>query len=314
MRRPYCGSRASFGNSPALAWRCRGFPRRGVEDAVEQVGAGALQPVGAATQRLKDRLRARREPTLEHGEREADRVLPLALQPVGEVHPVADVLGDLLVEELLIRGQPVGGSLRDPLREQRTSLEGDQLLLHHAPHQPVGGAGLRVPIAGTGEAVAVKQREEGLEVLLLAVVRRRCHQQEVPGALAQQLAELEPLRRLQLAAEPRRAHPVRLVHDHEVELGLLDLFQQHLVAGELIHACDEQPLLLEHALSRCGVVRAGREDLELQAELQRQLVLPLLHQPSRGHHQTGAHVVPEDQLLDVEPGHDRLARAGVVGQ
>jgi hypothetical protein len=167
---------------------------------------------------------------------------------------------------------------------------------------------------GPAKRFAVEQREEGLEVLLLAVVRRRRHQQEVPGALAQQLAELEPLRRLQLATEPGRAHPVRLVHDHEVELGLLDLFQQHFIPGELIHSRDEQPLLLEHALSRCGVLRAGRENLELQAELQRQLVLPLLHQPAGGHHKTGAHVVPEDQFLDIEPGHDRLARAGVVRQ
>ena len=43
------------------------------------------------------------------------------------------------------------------------------------------------------EPVAVEQGQEELEVLLLAGVRGGGHQQQVPGDLAEQLAELEAL-------------------------------------------------------------------------------------------------------------------------
>ena len=61
------------------------------------------------------------------------------------------------------------------------------------------------------EAVGVEQRHEELEVLLLAVVRRRGHQQEVAGERPSELAELVALGLLDLAAEEVRRHLVRLV-------------------------------------------------------------------------------------------------------
>ena len=45
-----------------------------------------------------------------------------------------------------------------------------------------------------------------------------------------------------------------------------------------------------------------------------QLVLPLSDEPARSHDQGSADVATKHQLFDVEPGHDRLAGAGVVGQ
>ena len=39
------------------------------------------------------------------------------------------------------------------------------------------------------EAVGIQQRQEALEVRFLAVVRRGCHQQQVPRDVAQQPAE-----------------------------------------------------------------------------------------------------------------------------
>ena len=107
----------------------------------------------------------------------------------------------------------------------------------------VGGVDLRLVLAL--EPVAVEQREEELEVLLLAGVRGGGHQQQVAGDVAQQLAELEALGLLELAAEVVGAHAVRLVDDHEVPLGLRELGQQVLVAGELVHPRDQQRVLLE---------------------------------------------------------------------
>ena len=59
--------------------------------------------------------------------------------------------------------------------------------------------------------------------------------------------------------------------------------------------------------------RAG-DDLERQAELREQLVLPLLDQAARADDQAAAQIAADEQLLDEQPGHDRLAGAGVVGQ
>ena len=58
----------------------------------------------------------------------------------------------------------------------------------------------------------------------------------------------------------------------------------------------------------------GAEEVEAQAELEEQLVLPLLDQAAGGDDQAALDVVAQHQLLDVEPGHDRLAGAGVVGE
>ena len=52
----------------------------------------------------------------------------------------------------------------------------------------------------------------------------------------------------------------------------------------------------------------------VQAELLAQLVLPLLDQTAGRDDQAALQVAAEHQLLDVEAGHDRLARAGVVGE
>ena len=51
------------------------------------------------------------------------------------------------------------------------------------------------------KAVAVQERHEQLEVFLLAVVRRRRHEQEVAGKSREQLAEPVALRRLDLAGK-----------------------------------------------------------------------------------------------------------------
>ena len=139
---------------------------------------------------------------------------------VGTVHSLADVGRDLLVEVLLELGELVRDRLGDPLGEQRLALEREQVLLDHAAHHArrVGGVDLRLVLAL--EAVAVEQREEELEVLLLAAVRGRGHQQEVAGDVAELLAELEALGLLELAAEVVGAHAVGLVDDHEVPVGL----------------------------------------------------------------------------------------------
>ena len=70
----------------------------------------------------------------------------------------------------------------------------------------------------------------------------RCggHQQQMAGDPTEQLAELEALSLLQLAAEVVGAHAVGLIDDDQIPLGLLQLRLQLLVAGQLIHPRDQQ--------------------------------------------------------------------------
>ncbi len=166
------------------------------------------------------------------------------------------------------------------------------------------------------EAVAVEQRHEELEVLLLAVVRRRRHQQEVPRQGREELPEPVALGVLDLAAEDRGRHLVRLVADHEVPaaIGRLELLLDVLVARELVETGDDQVGLQEPVAGAGGLELVVGEDLERQVEAAVELVLPLLGQAARADDQAALQVAAGDQLLDEQARHDRLAGARVVGE
>jgi hypothetical protein len=66
------------------------------------------------------------------------------------------------------------------------------------------------------EAVGVEEREKQLEVFFLAVMRRRCHQQEVAGLRTQLFRQPEAASLLQFAAEEMCGEFVRLVKHNEV--------------------------------------------------------------------------------------------------
>ena len=155
--------------------------------------------------------------------------------------PFADVVGDLLVQVVLQLGQLVGHRLGDALGEELASVESEQVLLDHAPHDAAGVGAASSCLAL--EPVTVEQREEELEVLLLARVRCRRHQQEVAGDVAEQLTELEALCLLQLAAEIVRAHPVRLVDDRPDPTRFPQLSLEFVVARQLVHSGDQQRLV-----------------------------------------------------------------------
>ena len=81
--------------------------------------------------------------------------------------------------------------------------------------------------------------QEELEVLLLAVVRRGRHQQQVPGEPRQELAQAVALGVLDLAAEEGGRHLVGLVEDDQIPVGLLQLRLHVLVAAELVEPDDD---------------------------------------------------------------------------
>jgi len=90
--------------------------------------------------------------------------------------------------------------IRDALRKERSTVELEQVLLHHPAHQ-IGNFDLVHPVAELAlEPVAIEQREKELEVLFLAIVRRGGHQEEMTRESRKKLAEPIPLRVLHLAS------------------------------------------------------------------------------------------------------------------
>src|SRR5450756_2471154 len=90
--------------------------------------------------------------------------------------------------------------------------------------------GVAVPAFKT---VAIEQRQEQLEVLFLAGVRGRGHEQQVPRDPTKQTAEVVALCRLQLCAEVVGGHAVCLIDDDEVVVRVLQGAAQLLGARKL---------------------------------------------------------------------------------
>ena len=155
-----------------------------------------------------------------------------------------------------------------------------RFLLDHPAHQVRHVGDVDAVAEPALEAVAVEQRHEELEVLFLAVVRRRGHQQEVARQPRQELAELVALGVLDLAAEEGRRHLVGLVADDEVPaaVGDRELGLHVLVAGQLVQAGDDEVVLEEPVAGAGRLELVVGEDLEGQMEAAVQLVLPLLGQ------------------------------------
>lgn len=285
--------------------------RAGAERATQYLLTVSAQAGNAATDRLVDRLGAGCEASLHDGEREADSAPP-AVGLLGPVHLRAYVLGDLFVQEHLLRGEGVLDGLSHPLGEKRLAVEGEQVLLDHPTHQSGGVGGVHSLAVLAVVPVGVQQGKERLKVGLRPGVRSRGHEQEVPGDPAEQLAQLVAASALEFVAEPGRAHTVGLVHDDEVPLRLREYGLPVFVTGQLIHARDQHRVMAERVTVPVGFREVARQDRHLDAELLRKLGLPLLNQPTRGDDQATLHVTAEQQLLEVEAGHDRLPGARIV--
>ena len=127
------------------------------------------------------------------------------------------------------------------------------------------------------EAVAVEQRQEELEVLFLAVVRRGGHQQEMAREPGEELAEPVALRVLDLAAEKRGRELVRLVADDEIVAAVrgAELLLHVFVARQLVEAGDAEVVFQKPIAGAGGLELVVGQDLERQMEAPMQFVLPL---------------------------------------
>ena len=250
-------------------------------------------------------------------EREADVLAPLIAlgEPLGAVHLLAHVFGDRVVERRLVGRQLVVHGVGAALRKQGPAVEGLELLLGQAAQHVADVGGVHALAEAALEPVAVEQRHEQLEVGLLAAVRRRGHQEEMPGATGQPLPELVALGVLDLAAEVGGRHAVRFVADHEVPLARgEELGLEVLVAAQHVETGDPEAGFVERIAGAARLDPVARQDSEFEVELLVEFVLPLLDQVAGRDHEAAFEVAADQQLLDQEAGHDGLAGAGVVGE
>ena len=149
------------------------------------------------------------------------------------------------------------------------------------------------------ESIAVDERHEELKVLFFPVVRGRCHQEEMAGETRQQLAQPIALRVLDLAAEERGRHLVRLVAHDEVPAAIrrLQLLLDILVAGELVEPGNDEVGFQEPVAGARRFELVVRQNFEGQLEPAVELILPLLRETTGTDDETPLQVSAGDQLL-----------------
>ena len=131
---------------------------------------------------------------------------------------------------------------------------------------------------------------------------------------AGEATQLVALGLLDLAPGVVRRHLVGLVGHDQVPVGRLELGLELLVPREVVESGDEERLLTEWVASARRLDHVFGQDLEAEAELLPQLVLPLLDEAARGDDQAAFDVASDHQLLAEQAGHDRLARPRVICQ
>ena len=71
-------------------------------------------------------------------------------------------------------------------------------------------------------------------------------------------------------------HAVRLIHDGDIPLHLLQQPHQAIIARNLIHAHDEVGMRFKGVFAG-GIVTGGIENLKVEVEFLGELIPPLLH-------------------------------------
>ena len=297
---------------------------RGAQPARLQVVDGSRQFLDPAFQGAQQRPGRAGQPALEHAHRQPHR-RPVAQ---GAAVGVGQVGGGPVVERLLAvrpAAQVVAEGVAGALPVERAAVQADQLLLGAADEVAV--APLRREAAerfAGGEDLRVEQSPEMVIGRVLAHVRRCREQQQVPRrppqagepavgsrAAGQRLGQLVAPPLADAAALGGGAQLVRLVEHHQVvgSRGRCAQRRERPLAGQGVERHDG-----EVAVRPPERIPGAGGDAEAEAKEGAQLALPVADQAGRRDDEHAPDTAPRQHFADVEPGHDRLAGAGVVGQ
>ena len=238
---------------------------------------------------------------MEDREGKPDRTRSLVIgKRLGTIELLAHVVGDFLVEPRLGVRKLVRHGIGDALREERRSVELEQIFLHHAAHQVRDVHLVHAVTKAALKTVAIEQRHEELEILLLAVVRCCGHQEEMPRQAREELAEVIALGVLDFAAEERGRELVGLVADDQVPAAFrgLQLSLHIFVAREFVETGDDEVVFEEPVAGTRRFELVVRQDLERELETAVKFILPLLGQAAGADHETTLQVAARDQFLD----------------
>ena len=218
---------------------------------------------------------------MQRSQGETHRAFALAVQFIGPVHFLFDVVGDRRVQRRFGRGKCVIGGDGAPVGEELAAVKAQHVFFDGAAHQ-VGDIDLVRTVAELAvETVRIQQRHEQLKVFFFAVVRRGRHEQKVARDGAQQFTQLKTLGFFDLVAEVAGRQFVRLIDDDQIPMGEPQLFLQVNVPGELVYPRDHQVDVVEGvARTRCFDLLA-RKQRERQAEFFEHFILPLIDQTAR---------------------------------
>ena len=262
-------------------------------------GHRATHPVPAALESLRERVQAGRSSLAVDHAAERDRVR--GEEPVDEVERLSVEVGLGRVERHGLVRRP------SPLEELGDPVEVDEVLLHAS--QEVHATRFRrvsgFLVGGDRRVdVGVDEVEESAEQPFLAAVRCCGHEQSARGVQREQFARL-------VVRRGSRREPVRLVEHDRVPAGSVRM-DRSLHGG--IYRCQIQAhnpqvvigfeRVLAHGLSCDRAEAAAKEPLEVS--------LPFRDQVSRGDNKGAADEAEPLHLPQVHPGHDRLARSGLV--
>ena len=214
-----------------------------------------LQPLAPSPEGLVDRLGRGREPALQQGQREADAVPPLAIEAICSVELLGHVVRNRVIESELDGRQRVVDGVGDALGKQWPSVKLQQLLFDEPSHDigkiitllevsfgevefPLTGVSFLKPLlhspCASLEAISVHELHEELEVLRLAVMRRRREQEKVLGNVAEKLSQVVSLGVLDLVSEHGGGHLMRLVANDQVPSAFFKLLLDALISRELV--------------------------------------------------------------------------------
>ena len=311
-------SKSSSSSRRARTRRGRSWRRRASEQN-PLLAQAALQALAPAAQRLVDGLGRRGQAALQDRQGEADvarRCLPRRSRALGAVELLADVVGDLARRGAPRRRRARTGRCRRvrsgnsgvPSNLSRSSLTMRRI---RSETSAVCTPSRNLPSKRSPSSSAMKSwKSSSLPLCGVAVISRKWRQWPPT-----QLAELVALGVLDLAAEDvadilwASSQTTRSQLRRALSFSCTSSLRESLSRRAITKFLSLEPVAgarrLDHVVG---------EDLEVEAELLGQLVLPLLGEAARADDEAALEVAADDQLLDEQARHDGLAGAGVVGE
>ena len=203
------------------------------------------------------------------------------VQMIGAIEFFLHIGGDGGIQLRFHGREVIIDGIGNALREQRGSIEFEQILLHQSAHDVGNVDALIARPTGPFKAIRVNEGHEQLEILFLAVMRRGCQQQEMAGDPGKHSAELVSLGIFNFTAPHGSGHFVRFVANDQVPIRCAELVLQLLIARELVQTGDAEIDFVENVSRYGGFQAVIGQNFKAQMEFLIELVLPLLSQIAR---------------------------------